>query len=254
MSANGLFVENWFLTFVRALSVVAVAPVLSMRAFPMLTKVGLGALLAYVLTMARSAHLTSLPGQLAPFLMAIVQEMMVGLLIGFAAALIFAAFQVAGEAVGIQLGFRLGTVLNPALSFQGGAAAQFYATLAALLFLMVRGHHLLLLSLERTLETVPLGTFAFEGEMMERLIRISSTSITAGVQMALPILGTVLLADLAMGLVNRAIPQMSIFIVGLPLKVMAGVVVMLLALPATMRMAGELVTQSGQAGLILLGR
>ena len=254
MSVDGLFVENWFLTFVRALSVVTVAPVLSMGPLPALAKVGLGAIMAYVLTMARSAQLTPLSGQLGPFLMAIAQEMLVGLLIGFAAALVFTAFRIAGETVGISLGFRLGAVLNPALPLQGGAAAQFYATLATLLFLAIRGHHLVLLSLERTLDVVPLGTFAFEGDMIERLIRISSTSITAGVQMALPILGAVLLTDMALGLVNRAMPQMSVFIVGLPLKVMVGITVLLLALPATMRAAGDLVNQSGQAGLILLGR
>ena len=143
MSIDGLFVENWFLTFVRALSVVTVAPVLSMVPIPTLAKVGLGAIMAYVLTMARSAQLAPLTGQLGPFLMAIAQEMLVGLLVGFAAALVFTAFRISGEIIGISLGFRLGGLLNPTLPLQGGAAAQFYATLATLLFLAIRGHHLL---------------------------------------------------------------------------------------------------------------
>jgi flagellar biosynthetic protein FliR len=253
MSVDGLFVENWFLAFVRTLSVLAVAPVFSMRNVPTLVKVGLGAAIAYVLTLARSTQLAPLSGQLAPFLIAIAKETMVGLLIGFAAALAFAAFQVAAQAISLQLGFSLGAILNPGVALQGTASDQLYLMLATLFFLAINGHHLLLLSLGQTLEVAPLGTFTMQGGMVETLIRISSTAISAGVQLAMPILGAVLLTDLALGIINRAVPQMSAFIIGLPLKVFIGLLALLLALPATTNAAVRLLSEGARAGFFLLG-
>ena len=112
--------------------------------------------------------------------------------------------------------------------------------LAGLIFLAIDGHHMLILGIQQTLDLVPVGTLNLSGPMVEQLIRLTSGVFVASVRIALPVMAALLLADIALGLMSRTLPQMNVFIVGMPVKLFVGFIVVLFTLPSVNSLAAEM--------------
>jgi flagellar biosynthesis protein FliR len=162
---------------------------------------------------------------------AAVKEVLVGLIIGYVTMLIFVAVQLAGEAMDIQIGFGLAAVADPLLGTHTALIGQFLYLMATLLFLALNGHHMLLVGLMKSFEMVPLGQFAFGALLSGRILEILSDLFMIGLRIGGPVMLAVFLADLALGLVGRSLPQMNLLMVGLPAKIWVGFGVLLLTLP-----------------------
>ncbi len=209
--------QLFFLALTRILAILVHVPVLAGRMVPNMVRVGLGLILAVVL----------LPWELVPegapsiptlgFALAIGKEILTGTLAGFGAALTFAAIQVAGEVMSVSSAFGSAQILNPAFQNQGTSYSSILSLLAIMLFLLINGHHQVLLAAQRTFEVFPInGTItAFS---MGKLMVISAQLITAGIHMALPIMGAVLIVEIAFGLLARIAPQVQVFFLAIPLK------------------------------------
>jgi flagellar biosynthetic protein FliR len=168
---------------------------------------------------------------------AIGKEILIGTLIGFAADLAFGAIQVAGAAMGLGSGFESGRIFNPALGEGGSAFDQIFVMTATMVFLVIDGHHLVLIALQKTFATLPLnGPLPFNS--LESVMVTTSTFVVAGIQLALPVMAALLLADLTLGLLARVAPQVQVYFLGLPVKV----AVSLLALGMTFAVISPLLT------------
>lgn len=224
---------NLFLIFVRILAVLMTAPLFSNRAVPTIVKIGFAAILSMVL-LPLPAPAPAIPTDLLAFALAVVQEVLLGVLIGFVANLVFVAVGIAASMMGLQAGFRAANLFNPFTNVSSSALDQFYTLVAIALFLAVNGHHVLITALVRTFELVPPGTFVFSQMTFARLLAVFGQTFSTGVLLALPVVGTLLLTDVGLGLIARAVPQIQVFFVGLPLKVGLGFLTLALTMTITL--------------------
>lgn len=229
---NTLVLLNIFLILVRILAVLMTAPVFNNRSIPTMIKFGLAALLALILWPVHGPDvgLNALPGDVFTLALVIGQEVLIGVLIGFVSNLVFVSISMAASMMSLQVGFRAANLFNPLAPGQSSALEQFYTLMAAGFFLSIDGHHLLLRALGRSLEAAPLGTFAFTGGTAAYLLHLITESFTAAISISLPVVGSLLLADLGLGLIARAVPQVQVFFLGLPLKMALGFIALAMTL------------------------
>lgn len=211
------------------------APIFNMRTIPPQAKIGLAVMTAIILFPLHAAKL-AVPHDLIQFSVLAIQETIIGLLIGFTANLIFIALQMAGEYISVQMGLSIASVLDPVTQTQAPVIGQFFFYLAAILFLNLNIHHGLILGIDRSFEWIPLGHFIGEGAltgglMAERFIKLTSDLFVMALMLGVPVMGILLVAELSLSFVSKVMPQMNIFMVGIPLKVAVGLLVILLSLP-----------------------
>jgi flagellar biosynthetic protein FliR len=235
---------NFFLVFVRVGAMLFSAPLINGRSVPAMAKIGLGLLLTMLLLPINSGHLAEVPFEWVPLSMLMLKETGVGLLIGFMANLVFSAMELAGQFVGIQTGFSLANVIDPLFSQSVSVMDQLYTLVAGLIFLAVDGHHMLILAVQQTLDIVPVGMFQVTEPMVNQMTMLTGAVFVAGLRIILPVLTSLLLADIALGLVSRTVPQMNVLIVGMPLKLFAGFFLLALTLPSLQSLLGAMFRSS----------
>jgi flagellar biosynthetic protein FliR len=235
---------NLFLVFVRVGAMLFSAPLLSGRSVPAMLKVGLALLLAFLLVPVNQGHFVEVPFEWVPLTLLTMKELGVGVIVGFVTNLVFNAMQLAGQFIGLQIGFSLANVLDPIFSQSVSILDQLYTVVAGLIFLAIDGHHMLILGIQQTLDLVPIGTLNISGQMIQQLIVLTGGVFVAAVRIALPVIAALLLSDIALGLISRTLPQMNVFIVGMPVKLFVGFFVLLATLPSVTNLVGNMFGQS----------
>lgn len=223
-------IQGAVLVFVRISAILFTAPLFSSRNLPHHLKVGLALMLAYIvipLVNGEDGAHASVPLLGA----ALAGEILIGVIIGFTARLLFAAVQLAGQLVGFQMGFGIVNVIDPQTSVEVSIIAQFQNIITLLIFLVLDAHHLFILALAKSFELVPPLTFSFTNPLMEALIALSRDMFVVAAKVAAPVIAVLLFTSVALGLVARTVPQMNIFIVGFPLKLAIGLLGVGLSLP-----------------------
>lgn len=211
-------VEFFFLALTRVLAMIIHVPVLGGSNIPNQVRIGLGVLLALILFPLQTLPADAPTLDLLGLLLSISKEIIIGTLAGFAAVMTFAAIEIAAETMGIGSGFSSDRVFNPAMNNASASFNQLFIMLALLIFVLMNGHHTFIIAIQRTFEIIPIyGPIPME--KIEDLGRLTSQLIVSGVQMGLPLLAALTLADLTLGLLSRVAPQVQVYFLGLPLKV-----------------------------------
>ena len=173
------WVSPIFWPFLRILAVFTSAPVLSSRAFPIRAKVAL----AFFIALASQASLPSMPiigfNDTAAF-GAVVQQLAIGLAIGFAVRVVFAAVELAGEVVGFQMGLNFAAFFDPSMNAQASALGRFFGQMAALLFVVLNGHVMVLMAVTRSFEAFPVGGNVFENLDQLKLFQLGADLFASG--------------------------------------------------------------------------
>ncbi|HSV32215.1 MAG TPA: flagellar biosynthetic protein FliR [Atribacteraceae bacterium] len=222
----------FLLIFMRMLGFFMIAPVFNSRIIPLPPKIGLAFLMAVIL----------LPQKTGPgvprffvfdgdFFLALLSEIMLGLALGFIAGLVFSCIQIAGEIIDFQAGFLIANVIDPFTREVSSVMGQFYLLLAIVYYLGIGGHLLTLEGLYRTFELVPLGTFMLTPAMEASILDLIQQVMILALQLGAPVIIALFLANLTLAILSRAIPQMDVFIVGLPLNIGICFLLTLLTLP-----------------------
>ena len=219
-----------FWPFLRVLAVFTTAPVFSMRAIPVRAKVAL----AFFVALATQASLPNMPviGFDDPQVLGVVvQQVGVGLAIGFAIRLVFSAVELAGEVVGFQMGLNFAAFFDPTINAQSSAVARFFGQMTSLLFLAMNGHLMVLMAITRSFHSFPLDQNFLETLKQMKLQRLGADLFASALWIALPMIGMLMFANLAMGIISRIAPQMNIFAVGFPITLVVGLVGITVTLP-----------------------
>ncbi len=244
--------QLFFLTLSRILAVIVYVPVLGGRSVPNPVKIGFGLVVAMIITPTLPQPTNTEAMSAVAYGFAMGKEVLIGTLAGFAAALTFGALQMAGHLMGIVSGFSAANVLNPALEDNGTAMDQMFLITAILVFLVINGHHMFLLGLQRTFDIIPVNS-TLPALSLTNYLRMTSEFITTGVQMALPVMGTLLLTDLTLGLLARVAPQVHVFFLGIPLKIGIGLIALALTIVMLAPNLHSMFTNLGERTLELLG-
>jgi flagellar biosynthetic protein FliR len=214
----------------RTLSLIATAPVLSMRNIPVRVKVGL----AFLVALSAQASLPEMP--IVPLdgaqgLAMVAQQVLIGVLLGFSAKIVFAALEFAGELIGLQMGLNFAGFFDPAMGSQGTATAHFFGIIGSLLFIVINGHLLLVMAVIRSFDSFPVSAEIFSVMRVLQPQVWGAEIFRLGLWIALPIVSMLLFANLVLGVVSRVAQQIQIFSVGFAITVTLGLFGMLLTLP-----------------------
>lgn len=236
MAGLELEVFNFFLIFVRMLGFFIVAPLFGRRNVPVIIKVGFSLLLTAVLyniidKTAFDEQFLDKKGDMYYYTFLLFKESVVGLTLGFVSYAMFTAIYVAGQLIDMQIGFGVVNVIDPLSSIQVPITSNFYFILAMVAFLAFRGHHILIKALFESYKHIPLGSAGFEENMINDVLRIFGSIFILGFKIAAPVTASILIADIALGVISRTIPQFNVFIVGMPLKIALGIAIMLISIP-----------------------
>ncbi len=216
--------------FLRLLAVFTAAPVFSSRALPLRVRIGLSAFIAY----AAQASLQDQPivSITAPDALAVAATQVgIGLAIGFSVRVVFAAFELAGEVIGFQMGLNFASFFDPSLNSQSSAAASFFGQLAALLFVVMNGHLMVLQAVVNSFVAFPVDQNLLQALKPMKIYSLGSDLFASGLWIALPMIGLLMFVNLALGIVSRVAPQMNIYAIGFPITLAMGLIGMTATLP-----------------------
>ena len=219
-----------FWPFVRTLAVFTSAPVFSSRAFPVRARIGL----AFLVALASQASLPD--GPIIGFndpraLGVLMQQIGVGLALGFAVQLVFAAVELAGEVVGIQMGLNFASFFDPSMNTQSSALAQFFGQMTSLLFVVMNGHLMVLMAVNKSFVAFPIDQNFLQALATMKLFKLGTDLFASGLWIAMPMIGMLMFANLAMGIISRVAPQMNIFAIGFPITLAVGLIGVAYTLP-----------------------
>ena len=177
---------------------------------------------------------------------------MLGVAIGLVAQMVFAGVQLAGELAGYQMGLAIANVIDPDSSAQIPMVSQLYQTFAILIFVTVNAHYWCLGSLVESFHLVPPFSFHLHNSIVDQMVRLGGGIFTIGVKVGAPVIVVLMLTSVSFGLIARTVPQMNIFIVAIPLKIIVGLLIVLFSLPYFSAYLQQLFTVMGESIMQLL--
>lgn len=214
----------------RILALIMSAPVFSNPGMPLRVRVGLAIMITLIVAPTLGPPPAIDPGSLAG-LFILAQQIVIGLALGFAIRLVFVAVEMAGELAGLQMGLGFAVFFDPQHAGQTPVVGQFLGLVATLAFLAGDGHLQMIYFLSLSFSTLPIGTASLEAPTFIMLTHWGAEIFRSGVLLAMPILAALLIANLALGILTRAAPQLNLFAIGFPLTLGLGLLMLSLTLP-----------------------
>lgn len=231
----------FLLMFVRVTSFFLMMPLFSYRSIPASYKIGFGFFLAWIMFYTIDAPILEINGT---YILLILKEALVGIVIGFIAYLILTAIQIAGGFIDFQMGFAIANVIDPQTGAQSPLLGQYLYIISLLFLLAVNGHHLMLDGIYYSYTYIPLEQpfIPFGDEaLIAFVIKSFSKMFMIAFQMAIPVVGSIFLVDVALGIMARTVPQLNVFVVGLPLKITVSFFVLMIVMAILMGVVTQLI-------------
>ncbi|MFD1018197.1 flagellar biosynthetic protein FliR [Thalassobacillus hwangdonensis] len=232
-------IPAFLLIFVRVTAFFVTLPIFSYRNVPTQHKIGFSFFLAAMLFFTVDIPII-LPN--GTFILLLLKEALVGIFIGLMAYIILAAIQIAGGFIDFQMGFAIANVIDPQTGAQSPLIGQYLYTFTLLFILSVNGHHLMIDGVFYSYEFIsmqdwlPIGEEGFAAFVIDSFNRMFIIAFL----MATPVVGCLFLVDVALGIIARTVPQLNVFVVGLPLKIFVALVVLFISMGIYMMLAKTL--------------
>lgn len=236
ISITDLQLNAWIAGFMfplsRILGVLATAPFFNNAAMPKRNRLMLGIVIAAAIAPTLPTLSNIEPASWAG-LAIVVNELLIGLAIGFCMRLVFAAVDMAGELIGLQMGLSFAVFYDPQNGTQMPVVAEFLGIVTLMIFVSLNGHLAMLAITSESFQVIPIGG-QFAGGMGAAsllIVRFAATVFSLGVMLALPMIATLLITNIALGILTRAAPQLNLFAVGFPVTMMVGFSMLALVMP-----------------------
>ena len=171
------------------------------------------------------------PTSVLMYTVAVLKELFIGWLIGFVAYVCFSAIHMAGKVMDMQVGFAIVNVMDPTSGQQMPLIGSFLYNLSIIVFLVTNGHHMIITALAESFRVVPLLTMQPNLSLTMIMVNFTNGIFVTGMKIAMPVTFAILLVNVALGILARTMPQMNIFVVGIPLQLMVGVSILAMLLP-----------------------
>jgi len=227
-------IDVFLLITVRLLAFFLLLPIISGQYVPMMAKIGLAMYISLISVSTGTLSAAAYDNSVLGYLMLILGEFAVGLILAFAAYLVFSVFLFAGQLIDFQIGFSMVSVFDPVTQIQVPITGNLYYMVAAILFLQLGGLNSFIYTIFHSYKVLPIGgafIIGNGGTLSAYILKMLGEMMVMGLQIALPVVGTVLAVDIALGLLVKAVPQMNIFVVGMPIKLFIGLMVLLVIAP-----------------------
>ena len=228
---NGEQLEIWIASFlwpfIRILAMLATAPVFDNRTVQRRTRVGLAALIAILMMPLLPAPPVLSSAQAIPVL---IQQILIGVAMGFSMRLVFAAFEMAGDLLGLQMGLAFAQFIDPARGMQTPLIGSFLGVLAMLTFLVIDGHLLVIAAVVQSFELIPISA-NLAVVNSQSIAMAGSIMFMLALQISLPVMAAVLISNIGLGILARAAPQLNVMSIGFSITIGVGLWILWVSLP-----------------------
>jgi flagellar biosynthetic protein FliR len=221
----------FMLIFARVSGIFAFAPMFSSRGVPVYAKAGLALMLSYILFPILFSPGVAIPANPLAYTLVVAGEFLLGLIFGFVSSLIMQAVQMAGHILDLQIGFGIVNIYDPQFGQQIPLLGNFKYILALILLLATNGHHVMLNALVASFKLIPVTGVVLPATLAVFILDLVSGIFTIAFKISVPVLVSLILADVAFGILARMMPQMNIFVVGIPAKLVIGIFALTMVLP-----------------------
>jgi flagellar biosynthetic protein FliR len=219
------------LIFLRVAGILFSAPVLDSDTIPVTFKVGLALAVSVLMLPVVGATLSVADLSLMAFIIGVASEIAIGVTIGLSVKLLFTGIQLAGQVAGHQMGFAIANVVDPATSIQIPVLAQFYNLTAMLVFLAINAHHMFFSALVDSYSVIPPLTINLSSQVVGMMMQLAADMFIVAIKVGAPLIAVMLLVSVGLGLIARTVPQIHVFIVGMPMKIIVGLIFMVIVAP-----------------------
>ncbi|MGC3874872.1 flagellar biosynthetic protein FliR [Halomonas sp. GXIMD04776] len=223
--------QGWLIAFlwpfVRLTAFLMAAPLWGHSSVPRQVKIGLALLLTMVITPALPP-LPAVPIISWASLGIMVEQMLIGIAIGLVMRVVLAVVMAAGEYIGLQMGLAFATFFSPDTGANTMVLSRFLYMITLLMLLAFNGHLIVIEILANSFDTLPIGMGGFNPNAFEILARYGGTIFSAGLLLALPVVASLLIINLSLGILNRAAPQLTIFSIGFPMTLTVGLILLMI--------------------------
>lgn len=230
--------EIFLLVLIRMSSLFIISPIFGRRNVPNIFKIAFAVMISIILI-----GVVKLPAEVSLYstyelTIAIIKEFIIGLVLGYISFLILSAIYLAGQIIDTQIGFGIVNVMDPVSNIQVPITATLYYGLTMVVFLTINGHHMLIDALVRSFSVIPIGTAIFSQGMVQHMAQIMGMVFIIAFKISAPMIAAALICDVAFGILARTMPQMHIFFVEMPVKIMLGLAVIMITIPAFIGIIG----------------
>ncbi|WP_088033751.1 flagellar biosynthetic protein FliR [Evansella clarkii] len=225
---------DWFPVFllilVRVSAFMVTLPFFSYQNIPAQLKIALSVFISWMMFFSGDWPVLEID---YTYFLLIIKEALTGLTVGLIAMILLYAVQIAGGFIDIKMGFMIANVIDPQTGAQSPMIGSYLYTFTILFILATDAHHLLLDGVYYSYQFVPVDQLYLpfgDEAVISFVVSTFSTMFIIAFQMAMPIVGSLFLVDVALGMVSRTVPQVNVFVVGLPLKILAGFIILVLVM------------------------
>ena len=216
--------------FIRVLALFSALPVIAQRAVPMRLRIGLAFLIAFC-AQATIPAIAAIELDSAAGFLAVAQQVIIGVSLGFAVRIVFTAVEFAGEIIGLQMGLNFGAFFNPMTGGEETAVSKFFGVSVAWLFIVTGGPLVVIAAIVQSFSAFPVSSEPFAFLRSVEPQRWGAEIFSLGLWIALPLVAMLLFTNLVLGIITRVAQQMNIFAIGFPITLGVGLLGVLLTLP-----------------------
>lgn len=218
--------DIYLLVLVRLLGFFVIMPVFGGTNVPMMVRIGLSVIIAGIIMSTQTITIAPYDENIIAYGVLILKEIAVGVILGFSVYFILATLYMAGQLIDFQIGFSMVSVFDPVSQLQVPVTGNIYYFMVSALMVVTNAHHAIFSALFYSYTALPIGiSDVLSNELMEIILRVLSTYFVISIKIALPITGAILVMDAALGMMTKTAPQINIFSVGIPLKMIAGLTI-----------------------------
>lgn len=221
----------FMLVLLRCTGLFVIAPIFGRRSIPQYFKIGFSFFIALVIFNTQANESLGEISSIWVYAGIAAKEFLVGITIGYVGFLVFSGIYVAGQFIDMQIGFGIVNVLDPVSNTQVPITANFYYTITMLIFMVMDGHHLLIRALVQSYNLVPIDSANFNSALMNDVLRVFGNIFVIALKIAAPVIAAVFITDISLGIITKTVPQLNIFVVGMPLKIAMGLLLMVITIP-----------------------
>lgn len=223
--------NSFILIFVRTAAMIFFIPFLGARNVPRVFKIGLALLISLILITVVKIDAAIISADLLAITAGIAGEIIIGFTIGLIAKLVFSAMEMAGEIIGFQMGFSIVNVIDPQTSTHVPIIGQFHTILTTLIFLTINAHHLFIAAIAESFILVPPMRLALTNQMFAGIVTLSRDIFILAIRIGAPVIVALFITNIALAIVSKTMPQMNVMMVGFPITIAGGLLIMVLSLP-----------------------
>ena len=232
-----LEIQSILFIIARITAFIAVVPGLSNKNIPNISKVALSLVLSWVVYI--SIPETPVYTNVLLFAIAAGREVLLGLSMGYIVKLVFSGIEMAGQLIDYQVGYTMGAIYDPASGTASAYYGKLFHWLSILTFFMMDFHHALLLALMNSFRVIAAGQIGFENIKLEGILYLFIYSFKIALCLAAPVIIVLLVSDIVMGMLSRTVPQLNVFMLGMPLKSLVCMVMVLMIITSLMSSVGN---------------